>query len=429
MKSLSLGVIIGVIVLLSGCSSSNQPVTSTNSGPWNPNTQTYQVTYSPNTVLVDSTTAKAAIFSADTSYDPNDSTAEYLVYHMDPNSATAQNLAAGQILLIYGQSIRHVDSVGTNGSETLAYTSDAALTDAIQSGNISWDYGFDYGSNDIHPSIVMPKNGRVIPMQQMSGNTFQASFSAGPYSGTIQMTLAGQNAQVSITLQKGTSAKLTCNGTIGRFRQQTSMTIASNQLQVFQDKDQGVNADLTLNATVAGSGNDLLGKIELPVVLLEVPFEVGPIPVVIEVSAEFVIENVVPFDGSAQLETHFTYNSDLGFQFDGTQISANGQIGSYNMTKNKDAIGASGDIGVNFGINFPKIELQIMHKAAVVSAQTGILAGGNYTSYPPCKMVEGAFVGSVDGSFSFFGLGPTFGNWTKELWNQADTFDKVGNCP
>src|SRR5665213_1460194 len=138
MKSLRLDAIIGVIILLSGCSSSNQPVTTT-AGPWNPNTQTYQVTYSPNTVLVDSITAATAIHSADSSYDPNDSTIEFLVYHFDPASTIAQNLAAGQILLISGQSIRHVDSVGTNGSETLAYTSDAALTDAIQSGNISWD--------------------------------------------------------------------------------------------------------------------------------------------------------------------------------------------------------------------------------------------------------------------------------------------------
>lgn len=428
MKSLSLSVIIGVIILLSGCSSSNQPVT-TNSGPWNPNTQTYQVTYSPNTVLVDSVTAATAIHSADTAFDPNDSTVEYLVYHFDPSSTVAQNLAAGQVLLIYGQSIRHVDSVGSNGSETLAYTSDAALTDAIQSGNISWDYGFDYGSNDLHPSIVMPKNGQVIPMEQMSGNTFQKSFTAGSYSGTIQMTLAGQNAQVSITLQKGTSAKLTCNGTIGRFRQQTNLTIGSNQLQSLSHKDQGMNADLTLNATVAGSGYDPLKAFELPVVLLEVPYMVGPILVEMKVSATFVISAVVPVDGSAQLETHFTYNSDVGFQFNGTQVTANGQIGNWNMTKNKDDIGASGGIGVNFGLDFPKLEVDIMHKAVVPYAQTGILTGGNFTFTPPCKEIAGAYVGSVGCDLSFFGVGPSIKLFSKELWNQQDTFVKSGNCP
>jgi len=145
-------------------------------------------------------------------------------------------------------------------------------------------------------------------------------------------------------------------------------------------------------------------------------------------SAVFVINNYVPFDGSAQLETHFTYTSDLGFQFDGTQISANGQIGNWNMIKNKDAIGASGGIGVNFGLNFPKFSLDIMHKAIVPYVQAGVLTGGNYTFTPPCKEVSAAFVGSVGSDFSFFGLGPAY-KWKKVLWSVADTFDKVGNCP
>src|ERR1035437_3966399 len=295
MKSLRLGVIIGVIVLLSGCSSSNQPVTTT-SGPWNPNTQTYQVTYGPNTVLIDSLPAATTIHSADTSFDPNDPTIEYLVYHFDPSSTVAQNLAAGQVLLIYAQSIRHVDSVGSNGSETLAYTSDAALTDAIESGTISWDYGFDYNANVLHPSVMMP-NGRYLPMKLLSGNTFQITYGPiGSYTATFQMTLAGENAQVAITLQKAGNAKLTCNGTIGHFRQQTDMSIASHQLQSFHHKDQGMTADLTLNATLAGSGDDLLGGINVPVVLLEVPYLVGPILVEMKVVVEFVINISVSAD-------------------------------------------------------------------------------------------------------------------------------------
>ncbi len=189
-----------------------------------------------------------------------------------------------------------------------------------------------------------------------------------------------------------------------------------------------MQADLTLNATVAGSGNDLLGGIELPVVLLEVPYLVGPILVEMKVSALFVINNYVPYDGSAQLETHFTYNSNLGFHFDGTQITGSGQIGNWNMTKNMDNIGASGAIDVNFGLNFPKLELDIMHKLVVPYAQTGILTGGSYTFTPPCKEVAGAYVGSVGADLSFFGLGPSY-KWSKELWNQADTFVKSGNCP
>ena len=428
MKLLRLSAILGLAFLLSTCSSSNQPTTTTTSGPWNPNTQTYQVTYGPNTVLVDSITAATTIHSADTSYDPTDPTIEYLVYHFDPSSPIAQNLATDQILLIYGQSVRHVDSIGSNGSETLAYTSDAALTDAIESGTISWDYGFDYNANVLHPSVMMP-NGRYLPMKLLSGNTFQITYGPiGSYTATFQMTLAGENAQVAITLQKAGNAKLTCNGTIGHFRQQTDMSIASHQLQSFHHKDQGMTADLTLNATLAGSGDDLLGGINVPVVLLEVPYLVGPILVEMKVVVEFVINISVPADGSASLETHFTYNSDVGCQFDGTQFSANGQIGNWNMTKNKDLIGASGGVAVNFGLDFPKLELDIMHKTIVPYAETGILTSASYTSFPACKMVQGAFVGAVGCDLSFFGIGPTIKLWKKTLWSVADTFVKSGNC-
>lgn len=435
------GVVLCAVLLfqlvLGGCSSSSttEPTTTTDNGPWAPNTQTYNVTYTPETILFDST-AVLAIRSSDTTIAPasndNEDDTTNIVYHFDASSDKAQQIQEGSILLLYGQSIRRVLSVETSGDEIVVATTEANLNDAVQDGDIAWDYGFDFNPNSkiLHPSIVMPQTGKRVPMIPTSDG-FKISFPVGDYKGTIEMKLQNTNAAVTVELDKSigkANAKLMAVGTIERFRSKSDMHYQNKELKQYHYSNPGVKGDLTLSAEIAASGNDYLPGVDLPVVLLEVPYLVGPILVQLKVSCRFVIQCVVPLDGSANLSSRFTYNSDLGFKYEGSDVEASGQIGTIKMEKNKTDVAASGDIGVNFGIDMPKISVDIMHKSVVAYAMTGVLINGDFTFNPACARAQGAYVGAVGYSLSFLGL-VDIAKGSKTLFQQQSVFKKVGNCP
>jgi hypothetical protein len=147
-------------------------------------------------------------------------------------------------------------------------------------------------------------------------------------------------------------------------------------------------------------------NIELPFVLLKYPFMLGPIPVIINVKLQFVAALEVPFDGSSWVKVNFKYDSDIGFKYDGVDVGAAGRLGDYNFGKEQAQTGASSGIVANFGVGFPRVELEMAGEHVVPWAQTAFLIEGNFTPvFPALQQAKAAFIGAVGINLEFFGFG------------------------
>lgn len=375
----------------------------------------YDVTYQDNTVYIDSTGLESLIRM---------DTADY-VYYFKSSDPKIAGLKEDDILLIHGLALRRVAEVITEGNETRVTTAYASLNQAIKNGTISWNKEINF-KNGIVPSVQM--KGKEIGFKSASSDGFEFEFSYGEYSYKITFAFTDTKAdvqfEISKDLVKPISAKFTATGSIENFESNTEIQFQNGELKTFGQKNTNLKGDLTLNLTVAGSGRDAI-TFDFPVVLLKYPVMVGPIPVVINLKVLFVINCVVPVDGSSQVEVKFDYNSTTGIRYNGTEVSADASIGSQSMNKNKAQTGASSAIGVNFGLAFPRLEIGVFDQFIVPWIQTAFLIGGDYTFTPPCQQAKSQFIGACGVDLSFFGFGY---NAKKTLWQEEKVLLKSGDC-
>jgi hypothetical protein len=376
----------------------------------------YNVTYTENTVVIDSLVAQSLvkIDSADHRY------------YFESNDPAITNLKENDIILIYGVALRRVTNVSRNGNETIVETSYATLNEAISDGVLSWDKEITF-KKGIIPEVQMA--GKNIQFKSATADGFEFEFTYGKYKYRIKFDFGDEKADVELEVTKDLvqpiSAKFLAKGSIQNFTTHTEMEFENSKLKNFGQKNSDLSGDLTLNLTVAGSGNDGL-TFDFPVVLLKYPVMVGPIPVMINLKVLFVINCVVPIDGSAQVEVKFSYNSTAGVKYNGTTVSADANMGEPSIEKKISQTGASSAIGVNFGLAFPRVEIGVFDEVIVPWVQTAFLIGGDYTFTPPCQQAKAQFIGACGLDLSFLGFGYSA---NKTLWQEEKVLLKSGDCP
>jgi hypothetical protein len=385
-----------------------------NKNPQQSESKVYNVTYSDNTVFIDSLAVESLRID----------TANYIYYFPNDDPKLA-DLNTGDILLIYGVAVRRVTAKTPIGNETKVETEFATLNEAIKEGEISWNKQISF-KDGVVPVVLM--GGEPVPFKSTSADGYEFEFTYGAYGYRIKFDFAetGANVEFEITkeLVKPISAKFTAIGTINNFNSATDMKFENNKLTSFDQKNANITGDLTLNLTVAGSGSDAL-TFDFPVVLLKYPLMVGPIPVVINVKVLFVVNCVVPVDGSSQVEAKFSYNSTTGVKYDGVSVNADASIGDYTIGKKINQTGASSAIAANFGLAFPRLELELFGEVIVPYIQTAFLIGGDYTFTPACQQAKAQFIGACGVDLSLLGYGYSI---KKTLWQEEKILLQSGDC-
>ena len=412
MKTIKLPLLLVFSVfLLNTCEKDN-----TNPSPSNKESMVYDVTYTDETVLIDSLLVESLV-SIDT--------ADY-VYYFESDDPRITSLKEDDILFIYGVALRRVTAVTHNGNETRVETAYATLNEAIKDGEIAWNKEIRFNKGVI-PVVQM--QGKDIQYKSTDGDDFEFEYKIGEYTYRIKFdftdSLANVEFEISKSIMQSVKARFKATGSIRNFYSSTEMKYKDSKLTKFDHKNMDISGNLTLNLTVAGSGNDGI-TFDFPVVLLKFPMLVYGIPVEINVKVLFVINCVVPIDGSAQVEVKFEYNSTTGIQYNGTTVSADASAGKKSMEKNIAQTGASTAIGVNFGLAFPRLEVQVFGETIVPFIQTAFLIGGDYTFTPPCQQAKCQFIGACGVNFSFLGFGYSA---NKTLWQEEKVLLKAGECP
>ena len=379
----------------------------------------FNVQWDPNTTLVNENQL-ALVKDADT---------DNHVYTFDAAGVASSglDLSPGRILVIHGLALRKIASVQQVGPDLVVETEYATLTEAITEGTISWDRVIDFSPQTI--STVTVAGQEVRPWA--NGVVPQFKFTYGDYTYDIDWSLLGDKATFKFIVEKSlagpSGAKFVAEGEIRSFRSKDLIEIQGNQLQEFDHELEGLEGDLTLTLVVAASGRDVI-NFEPTYTLMKVPFMVGLLPVALTIKIQFVINASVPFEGSAQISTKFTYDSDLGLHYDGTDVQSSARLGDFTMGDEQTDVDAAAAIGVNFGIGFPRIGLSLAGESIVGWAQPAYLIGGSFTFTPPCKEVKARFLGAAGFSLSFFGKGPKFtGSIT--FFDEEKVLFRSADCP
>lgn len=385
---------------------------------WEPDQFTYDVELTPDAVVVNEDQL-GMLVNADS---------ETHTYTFDAAAAQQAGLVleTGKPLVIFGTDVRRITAVRTEQSNTIVETEFVPLTEVITEGTIAWDYGVEFTPERV-ASIEVPGKGIIIPK---AGTPISFTVESDAYTFQIDATLDTETSTFNFTVTKdvgaGATARFIARGELKRFRSRDTIVIHNGELQEFGHEMSGMQGDVTLELVVAASGSDAL-NLELPVPIMKIPFVVGFLPVVLTIKAQFVANAVVPIDGSSSIRTNFTYDSDLGLNYNGTTMEAGGRLGSIVFGKDINQTGASGPISVNFGVGFPRVELSILADTVVPWAQTAFLIGGSYTFFPACQTADAQFLGAAGYDLGLFGF--TLLSGSKTLFSETKPLLRAGDCP
>lgn len=385
----------------------------------NNNTKSYaDVTLTDNTI----TFQEAELNSHDSLYD-------YI--YINAGNSKADNLKEGDIIFVYGKALRKVYSLCEDAGIITVETEDCTLDEAIKDGEIFWNEDLKF-TPDLIEKIEMNYKHPVI--KEVTGNEVEFTFPIGNgMEGKIKFTLNNErlDALCEITKEVGPAkVKYAFEGFAQKMKATGKIKYEGQELKEFNYNNKNIEGEVTVSLVATGSTSDLLNGIELPFPLLKIPIVIGGFPLIFNVNMLFVINTeMASIDASAYIKTKFTFNSETGIKYDGTDVGVSGSAGQYKYDFIKDScwVAASTLAGINFGLTFPRLELQIFGKTIVPYAQTAFLIGGSFTAgTKPCLKIDASYIGAVGYKFDFLGLLKFSGK--KNLWQWDKNIKKIGEC-
>ncbi len=383
--------------------------------------RTFDVVWKDHVAYFDSTML-GSILSLDT--------AQYQ-YHFQKSSPLASSLQHGDILVVHGQAVRRVTKITVSGDAIIVETEEAYLTDAIKSGKIGWSYTPAFDSA-ITPALIV--DGVQHPMAKMSDphGGFTHKFESGAYRYEISMNFIGDKAEVNCSIREksgvGVGTTFTLNGTIQQLTSQSEIVFTDGTVSNVTYKNKNVTGKLTVGMEVKQSSDF---GVKLPVTLLKFPFLIGPIPASLNVRLEWAVTSQIPLGGHANVASTFTFDSETGFRYDGSQFHAEGIAGNWSATTDTVSSGAVGALAAEFAIGFPQVEIDILSKSFVSYARPTFLVRGDYSvsglNGASCQRAKAVFAGIVGVKLSALGL-VNLSEKQLQLWAAEKELLKLGQC-
>jgi hypothetical protein len=176
-------------------------------------------------------------------------------------------------------------------------------------------------------------------------------------------------------------------GVLRGFDQEVRIDIENYNTEWFRSNSKDLEGSMDLYFVMAGgSQNQQSFTPEFPRLLF--PFTVGPIPMMLEIGTIFVTQFNLGINGSARMETSFSYSGDMGFEFDGmdfTPVVSGGVQSPDAGVAEGNAAGFSGTVNGQYGIALPNIGLRIL------GVPTGYIRQEFYVgalySFPACTQL------------------------------------------
>jgi hypothetical protein len=352
-------------------------------------------------------------------------------FKFDSNNNNAKKLKVGSIIFVYGKALKKVSTIEDKSGQITVKTKYCRLNEAISDGEISWTKNIKWNSSLL--SLVGSDSKKNV-VQVGEKTEVEFKFPVDDLQGEIKLTLKDNRLDASCNVikevNKMTKVTYGFEGYIQDVKSEGKIKFANGTLQEFNHVNKNIEGEVTVQLIATGSLSELLGPIELPFVLLKVPIVVGGFPMMINLKVLFVINTkTITADASAFVKSKFKFNSTTGIKYDGTEFGANANVGpySYDFVKDSNWVGSSMVAGLNFGITFPRFELEMFGETIVPFVHTAFLIGGSFTAgTKPCMTIDASFIGAVGCNLDFFGV--LKGSVTKTLWQFDKNIRKSGTC-
>lgn len=323
----------------------------------------------------------------------------------------------GELMMLEGLALRRVDSVATSGPNTIVTTSQAALNEAIVSGQMDWS--LDIGFEEIAAAeIFMPgRGGGCTPAFDPEAQQISFECSFDDYTMALTLSRTGTSSSIQYQVTKGTdqaNASITGTGVLSNFDASGSASFSGGELAGFHQNTQDAQMDLNISLAAAGSGsNDL--NFEVPFPIIRIPFTVGPIPMSIDIGVQFVAIMEVPLaaSASAMASADFRYRGDTGFTYEGGSVDGSATINDHEFSNGAfDSASQFVSVDAGFGIAFPRVSLNVL-TSEVAWVHTGFTLQSSLRFGPICKVGIAGLV--VQGGYKLEILGV-------ELLSEQETF-------
>jgi hypothetical protein len=349
-------------------------------------------------------------------------------------SAAADNVAKlepGSFVFFRNHSVRKIVSAEKAGDKVVVKTEKCKFTDVFSDAHLHFKEHYDWKDNS---TAILNKFdlsfGNAAYAQGGSGMTQNLSWEGDLANYHIKIKLqpeGGRKLNYEISMQRQSAASITFKGYISDYDNETELTVAGSELQLFRSQNQNLHGEVEVQFAAVELGED--GElINIPWTMFERPILIGGVPFIFKTKANV---KVFPFIGqgaSSQGHFKFTYDSDIGFSYQGARVDATGNVGQQTMEVIGETISASmmGN-GIGMGVEFPRFEIASLGEIVVPYFLMNTAVDTQVDTYAPCQMGNMRCKLVAGLTLSFFGASYSA---ERELWKAHKRWERPGGrCP
>lgn len=321
---------------VAGCGSSGgsaQP--PSRATPVAPDTSSFDVTWKPETVVLDAGDVAAVI---------RNPRAPDGIYDFDPASEMVKNLQPGQVLVLTGVDLVRVTQVDAQPDSVRVTTEPASLLDAATDVHADWDIGSDLTKQDFSTAPQGLRDSisglRIESDPTVTCSQPDAGMPCAPKP-SFKGKLGNLDASEKFTLQPDGSMKMEATikypldsdgavlsvastATLKSFRHRGNVEIVGGVLKDASFKLDDLDLDVNINAGAVAMGtSDDTFKYPIKVTF---PFSIGPVPAYADVSASIALNPSLTAKSSARSQVHFHVTGAMGITAAGKTLSGSGSL-------------------------------------------------------------------------------------------------------
>jgi hypothetical protein len=341
-------------------------------------------------------------------------------------------LEPGSFVFFRNHSVRKIVSAEKADGKVVVKTEKCKFTDVFSDAHLHFKEHYDWKDNS---AAILNK------FNVSFGNTVYAQGGSSPITQNlswegdianyhIKIKLqpeGGRKLNYEISMQRQSAASITFKGHISDYDNETELTVAGSELQLFRSQNQNLHGEVEVQFAAVELGED--GElINIPWTMFERPILIGGVPFIFKTKANV---KVFPFIGegaSSQGHFKFTYDSDIGFRYEGARVDATGNVGQQTMEVIGETISASmmGN-GIGMGVEFPRFEIASLGEIVVPYFLMNTAVDTQVDTYAPCQMGNMRCKLVAGLTLSFFGAEYSA---ERELWKAHKRWERPGGrCP
>ena len=351
------------------------------------------------------------------------------VYIFSDDADGVTKLSNGSFVFFRNHSVRKIVSTQKKDGKIIVRTAKCKFTDVFSDAHFHFKEHYDWKDNS---TALLQKFDLSFGQMAHAQDPVSQSLSwEGELRGyKVKVSIqpeGGRKLNFEINVRKETKANITFKGFISDFDNETEVTVANSELQLFRSENSNLHGEVEVKFAVVELGDE--GEmLNIPWTMFERPMLVAGIPFVFKVKANAKVFPAVPTDASSQGHLKFSYNSNIGFRYEGRGVRPEGTVTgeAFQVLGETLSAGAMG-AGLGLGMEFPRFEIASLGEIIVPYFLMNTYLDTQLDTYRPCQMgnMKGKLVAGL--SLSFFGASY---NAERELWKAQKRWEREGsNCP